>query len=173
MTKFVASLLLPFALAPVLTAADWAQFRGPAGSGVADDQKPPVKFGPKDNLAWKVAVPPGASSPIVVGDKIVLTAFEDKKLFTICYSSTDGKELWRADAKAKKIEEFHPSEGSPAASTTVSDGKKVVTYFGSCGLICYDLDGKELWKFELPVAETNNEFGTGVSPLLADGLVFL
>src|SRR3954447_5068497 len=98
MTKFVACFSLAFALTPALQAADWTQFRGPAGSGVADDQKPPVKFGPKDNLAWKVAVPPGASSPIVVGDKIFLTAFENDKLFTICYSRTDGKELWRAQA---------------------------------------------------------------------------
>jgi outer membrane protein assembly factor BamB len=165
-----------FALALVPTfavAGDWPQFRGPGGSGVADDQKPPVKFGPKQNLAWQVAVPPGASSPVVIGDKIVLTAFENKKLFTICYSATTGKELWRADAKAEKIEPFHPTEGSPAASTPVSDGKTVVTYFGSTGLIAYDLDGKELWRFDLPMAVTNNEFGSGVSPVIADGLVLL
>lgn len=172
MTRLVACLSLTLALTPTLK-ADWPQFRGPAGSGVADDQKPPVKIDPKTNLAWKVAVPPGASSPIVVGDKIVLTAFEGGKLFTICYSRADGKELWRADAKAKKIEEFHPTEGSPAASTPASDGKTVVTYFGSCGLIAYDLDGKELWRFELPTAVTNNEFGTGTSPIVADGLVLL
>jgi outer membrane protein assembly factor BamB len=166
---------LPLTLTLTLSAAggDWPQFRGPGGSGVADDQKPPAKFGPKENLAWKVAVPPGASSPIVVGDKIILTAFDDGKLVTICYSRIDGKELWRADAKAKKIEEFHPTEGSPAASTPASDGKAVVSYFGSCGLIAYDLDGKELWRFELPTAVTNNEFGTGTSPVIADGLVLL
>jgi outer membrane protein assembly factor BamB len=158
---------------PALLGADWPQFRGPAGSGVADDQKPPVKFGPTENLAWKVAVPPGASSPIVIGERLFLTAFENNKLYTICYASTDGKELWRALAPATKIEEFHPTEGSPAASTPVSDGKRVVVYFGSCGLICYDLDGKEQWKFEMPVAETNNGFGTGTSPVIADGLVFL
>ncbi|HEY1190067.1 MAG TPA: PQQ-binding-like beta-propeller repeat protein, partial [Gemmata sp.] len=165
---------LLFVFAPALgTAADWPQFRGPGGAGVADDQKPPVKFGPKDNLAWKAAVPPGASSPIVVGNKIVLTAYEGGKLFTMCYSCADGKELWRADAKAQKIEPYHPTEGSPAASTPVSDGKTVVSYFGSCGLIAYDLDGKELWKFELPPAVTNNEFGSGTSPVLAGGTVFL
>ena len=85
----------------------------------------------------------------------------------------DGKELWRADAKAKAIEPFHPTEGSPAASTPASDGKTVVTYFGSCGLIAYDLAGKELWRFDLPPAATNNEFGSGTSPILADGLVLL
>jgi outer membrane protein assembly factor BamB len=153
--------------------ADWTQFRGPGGSGVADDQKPPVKFGPNDNLAWKVAVPPGASSPIVVGDRIFLTAFENEKLLTICYSRVDGKELWRKAAPAKKIEAFHPTEGSPAASTPASDGKKVVVYFGSCGLICYDLDGAEQWKFELPIAETNFGFGTGTSPVIDDGIAYL
>ncbi len=172
MTRLIA---LGLALVCTLTsnASDWPQFRGPAGTGVADDQKPPVKFGPKENLVWKAAVPPGASSPIVVGDKIILTAFEDGKLFTIGYSRASGKELWRADAKAQKIEPFHPTEGSPAASTPVSDGKTIVTYFGSCGLIAYDLDGKELWRFDLPTALTNNEFGSGTSPILADGLVFL
>lgn len=172
MNRFAFGLL--FALTPALAlGADWPQFRGPNGSGVADDQKPPVKFGPKENLAWKVAVPPGASSPIVIGDKIFLTAFEGGKLLTIGYSRTDGKELWRADANAKKIEPFHPTEGSPAASTPASDGKTVVTYFGSCGLIAYDLDGKELWRFDLPSAVTNYEFGTGTSPVISDGLVFL
>src|SRR5687767_8625396 len=170
-------LCLSLTLTPALTlpaeGGDWPQFRGPGGSGVADDQKPPVKFGAKENLAWKVAVPPGASSPIVVGDKIILTAFEDGKLFTICFSRTDGKELWRADAKARKVEEVHPVEGSPAASTPASDGKRVVSYFGSCGLVCYDLDGKEEWRFELPTAETDGRFGTGTSPVIADGLVFL
>ena len=145
------------------TAGDWPQFRGPAGSGVADDQKPPVKFGPKQNLAWQVPVPPGASSPIVVGDKIVLTALENKKLFTICYGRADGKELWRSGAKVKQIEEFHLVEGSPAASTPASDGKRIVVYFGACGLISYDLDGKELWKCELPTAETDGRFGSGTS----------
>ncbi len=164
---------LALGMIPLGGAADWPQFRGPNGSGVADDQKPPVKFGPEENLAWKVAVPPGASSPIVVGDRIILTAFEDDKLATICYSSKDGKELWRKPAPATKIEAFHPSEGSPAASTPASDGSKVVVYFGSCGLLCYDLDGQLLWKFELPVADTNFGFGTGTSPIISGGLVYL
>ncbi|QJW95265.1 outer membrane protein assembly factor BamB family protein [Frigoriglobus tundricola] len=172
MTRLIA-LGLALTCTLTLNASDWPQFRGPAGTGVADDQKPPVKFGPKENLVWKVAVPPGASSPIVVGDKILLTAFEGGKLFTICYARGDGKELWRADARAAKIEPFHPTEGSPAASTPVSDGKTVVTYFGSCGLIAYDLDGKEQWRLDLPSAVTNYEFGTGTSPILADGLVLL
>ena len=54
----------------------WPQFRGPGGSGIADRQKPPVEFGPTKNLKWKAPAPGGLSSPIAVGDKLVITALE-------------------------------------------------------------------------------------------------
>jgi len=151
----------------------WPQFRGPGGSGVADGQKPPVEFDAHKHLKWKVPVPSGLSSPIVAGDKLILTALESGKLYTIAYDRTNGKEAWRALAPAKRLEAHHKTEGSPAASTPATDGKRVVSYFGSCGLFCYDLSGKELWKFELPTAVTLLNFGTGVSPILADDTVVL
>jgi len=48
-----------------------------------------------------------------------------------------------------------------------------VSYFGSCGLFCYDLKGKELWKYEMPSAVMFANFGSGVSPIIADGKVIL
>ena len=54
-------------------AGPWPQFRGPGGSGVAEQQKPPVNFGPDKNVKWKVKAPGGWSSPIVAGDKLVIT----------------------------------------------------------------------------------------------------
>ncbi len=151
----------------------WPQFRGPNGSGVADGQKPPVEIGPDRNVKWKVSAPGGLSSPIVAGDKLVLTAFEGGKLYTVAYHRADGKEAWRADARAKQIEPFLKTEGSPAASTPATDGERIVSYFGSCGLICYDLSGKELWKYELPAVGTSGDPGSGVSPIVADGTVVL
>ncbi len=151
----------------------WPQFRGPGGSGVADDQKPPTQLGPDKNVKWKVPVPSGLSSPIVAGDKLVLTAFENNKLYTIAYHRVDGKEAWRAEAPAKAIEPYYKAEGSPAASTPATDGERIISYFGSYGLICYDLAGKELWKFEVPTSFMPGNFGTGTSPVLADGLAIL
>src|SRR6266496_6762496 len=98
-------------------ALTWPQFRGPNGSGVADGQKPPVEFGPDKNLKWKSPAPSGLSSPIVAGDKLVITAFEDGKLYTIAYNRNNGKEAWRTEAPSKQIETYHKTEGSPAAST--------------------------------------------------------
>jgi outer membrane protein assembly factor BamB len=172
--------LVAFSILAISTAAPvqagplaWPQFRGPNGSGVVDDQKPPTEIGPDKNVKWKIEVPSGFSSPIVAGNNLVLTAFENGKLYTIAYSRADGKEAWRAEAPAKKIEGFHKTESSPAASTPATDGEHIVSYFGSCGLFCYDLAGKELWKYEMPTASTFGDFGTGVSPIIADGLVVL
>lgn len=158
-----------------LQAADtnWPRFRGPDGSGVADNSKPPVEFGPDKNVRWQVAVPPGASSPCVWGDRLFLTAFDAGKLWTLCFDTSTGKELWRRDAGAEKIEAFLAGQGSPAASTATTDGERVVVYFGSCGLIAYDFEGKELWRHTMPTAETNNDFGSGTSPIIEDGLVLL
>jgi outer membrane protein assembly factor BamB len=150
----------------------WPQFRGPGGSGVADGQKPPVNFGPGQNVKWKVPAPGGLSSPIVAGDKLVITAFDGGKLYTIAYRRTDGKETWRAEAPAKRLEAFYAAEGSPAASTPATDGTRIISYFGSCGLFCCGLDGKELWKVEMPPASSGG-FGSGVSPIVADGTVVL
>lgn len=176
MPRFTACLLIVTLIASATQAgqpAPWPQFRGPHGSGVADDQKPPVEFGPEKNVKWKVPVPPGASSPIVVGDQLVITAFDDGKLYTIAYNRADGTEAWRAHAPAIAIEPYHKTEGSPAASTSATDGERIVSYFGSCGLFCYDLAGHELWRHEMPTAATVADFGTGVSPVIADGLVVL
>jgi outer membrane protein assembly factor BamB len=151
----------------------WPRFRGPGGSGVADQQKPPVELGPDKNVKWKVAVPSGLSSPIVAGDNLVITAFEGGKLYTIAYRRTDGAEAWRSEAPAERIEPYYKAEGSPAASTPATDGERIVSYFGSCGVFCYDLAGKELWKFEMPLVAIGGNFGSGVSPILADGMVVL
>lgn len=151
----------------------WPQFRGPNGSGVADDQKPPLEIDSKKNLKWKVPVPSGLSSPIVAGDMLVMTAFDEGKLYTVAYDRTNGREIWRTEARAKQIEAFHKTEGSPAASTPATDGKQIVSYFGSCGLFCYDLNGKELWKVQMPPAELIGEFGSGVSPIIAEDIVVL
>jgi outer membrane protein assembly factor BamB len=151
----------------------WPQFRGPNGSGVADGERPPVEIGPDKNVKWKVAAPSGLSSPIVAGDKLVITAFDDEKLYTIAYNRADGSEAWRAQAPARQLEPFNKVHGSPAASTPATDGQRIVSYFGSCGLVCYDLSGKEQWKYEMPPVGTAGSFGSGVSPILVDGLVVL
>ncbi|MBX3426500.1 MAG: PQQ-binding-like beta-propeller repeat protein [Pirellulales bacterium] len=154
--------------------APWPRFRGPGGGGIAAaDAAPPTEVGPETNLKWKVEAPGGWSSPIVVGDLLVLTAYDGDALWTIAYRRADGSEAWRKEAPYDKLEPFLANEGSPAASTPATDGERIVSYFGSCGLFCYDLAGNELWRFSMPPARTPADFGTGVSPIIAAGLAVL
>ena len=55
--------------------ADWTAFRGSAGNGFADAPKLTTQLDAEKSLAWKIDLPGrGLSSPVVVGDRIFLTA---------------------------------------------------------------------------------------------------
>jgi outer membrane protein assembly factor BamB len=147
----------------VLAAPSWPQFRGPNCQGVAERDKPPVEFGPETNLLWKVAVPSGVSSPCLAGNRIFITALEANKLVTLGLDRRTGKVLWRQVAPSEKIEDAHP-QGSPASATPVADDQRVYVYFGSYGLLAYDLAGHEQWRKPLPIGFVIN--GSGTSPVL-------
>jgi outer membrane protein assembly factor BamB len=168
-------ILSVLAVSPMMPAAppEWPQFRGQNLSGVAESARPPAEFSPTKNLLWKVDVPAGASSPVIAGNRIFLTGFDRKKLLTFCLDRESGQRLWTAEAPVAGIEKYHAVEGSPAASSVATDGRHVCVYFGSCGLLCYDLEGREVWRRLLPVAVTDNDFGSGTSPILHDGRLYL
>ncbi len=151
----------------------WPQFRGPGGRAVAPDgMKLPVTFGPDDHVLWKTPLPAGHSSPCIWGDRIFLTGFDKAagKLETLCLDRKDGRILWRQAAPAQKIERVHQIS-NPATSTPATDGERVYVYFGSFGLLCYDFDGREVWRLPRPTPGTR--FGTGTSPVVAGDLVLL
>ena len=168
--------LVLFTLVPLLgdAAPQWAQFRGPNGSGVAEDARPPIRFGPDTNLLWKTVLPPGHSSPVVWAERLFLTGFDGgrKKLETICLDRSTGRVLWRRDALTKTLEKVH-TISNPAASTPATDGESVYVYFGSFGLIAYDFEGGVRWEKPLPVAKTRFGHGTGTSPILVGDLLVL
>ena len=155
------------------SAPAWPQFRGPNGSGVAVTAKPPANPGPSNGVIWRVDLPWSPSSPCVWNDRIFLTTCEGSELQTRGYHRSTGQLLWAGKLTPEKLETFHGSEGSPAASTPTTDGQRVVSYFGSFGLICYDFEGKEMWRHPLPLALSGGSFGTGTSPIIAGNLVLL
>src|SRR3954453_6907238 len=55
--------------------ADWPQWRGPHGSGIADDKELPVRWTATENVAWRADLAGvGVSSPIVVGNRVFVTS---------------------------------------------------------------------------------------------------
>jgi len=168
--KTLICLTLLVAISSLEAADSWPQFRGPNAGGVADDELPPVHFGPETNLYWKIDVPPGVSSPVVSKEFIFLTAFQEGQLLTIAYSAATGRALWRRTAPAKEIERCHQFS-SPAAPTPCTDGERIYVYFGSFGVLAYDFAGNEVW--QRPFERLPIEYGTASSPILAGGKLIL
>ena len=169
MTYSLAALFLFAAVSPAL-AADWSQLRGPAGNGVSEAVGMPVEFGVDENVLWKTELPPGHSSPVLVGEHIFVTATDDEKLLTICLARKDGRILWRREApRARKsaLNRFnHAASPSPAG-----DGENVYVFFADFGLLSYGPDGHERWR--IPLGPFDNWMGMAASPIVADGKVVL
>ncbi|MBZ5605528.1 MAG: PQQ-binding-like beta-propeller repeat protein [Acidobacteriia bacterium] len=164
------SALVLLAIASLAHASDWARFRGPNGSGVNETSGLPAEFGPDKNVVWRTPLPPGHSSPILVGDHIFSTAYEGDKLLTFCLDRATGRIQWRREAPRDRIVKID-ARNSPASPSPVSDGKNVFVFFNDFGLVSYGLDGQERWR--APLGPFNNVYGIGVSPVLVDDKIVL
>ena len=52
----------------------WNQWRGPLGTGVAPDARPPVEWSNDKNIRWKTSLPGrGHSSPVLGADHVFVT----------------------------------------------------------------------------------------------------
>lgn len=151
---------------------DWPQFRGVNSSGIATGPAPPIEFGPNKNELWRTPLAAGHSSPCICGDRIFLTTFEQrsKKLAVVCLDRNTGKIRWQRIVPTKEIEKGHPSF-NPASSSPACDGERVVAYFGSFGLVCFDVAGEKLWEIPMPLAKSFG--GNAASPIIAGDRVIL
>lgn len=140
----------------------WNEFRGPGGSGVAPSADPPTAI-ELSRATWKVAVPPGHSSPVLSEQLVILTAVEQKRLVTIAVRRADGTLVWKQPAPEVPLESVHETS-SPAASTPFVDSSRIYVYFGSYGLICYDLEGTVVWQRPLPTPKSL--YGCATSPIV-------
>jgi outer membrane protein assembly factor BamB len=173
--KQTASFFSIFAFACAALAGDWPQFRGPAGSGVAEGAKPPVHWDAAkgSNIVWSAEIAGLAnSSPIVWGDRVYVTtaiSSDAKQTFrTGLYGDTDpvndssphkwkvialdkttGKVVWEEIAHEGVPKTKRHPKSSQASPSPATDGKVVVAYFGSEGLYAYSTAGKLLWSKDL------------------------
>lgn len=179
-------------LSAKLPAEDWLRFRGPNGSGVSNETKEFVtEFGDDKNVRWKAELPgSGASSPIVVGEKIFVTCYSgygesrtnigdmaDLKRHLVCVNREDGKVMWVRNFVPHLPEDKFTGMGVPehgySSSTPVSDGKHVFVFFGKSGVFAYDFDGKEVWKKSVGTASGSRKWGSAASPIIANGVLIV
>ncbi len=148
-------------------AADWPAFRGPHGNGWSEEKNVPTEWNKNKNIKWKVELPDdGNSSPIVVGDKVIVACAQEKgaKRGLYCFDRATGNQLWSQVIDFGKVLPTHQT--NPYCSPTpVSDGKRVIIWHGTAGLFCYDLDGKEQWQ-RTDLGEFVHVWGYASSPII-------
>jgi outer membrane protein assembly factor BamB len=151
-------------------AKDWSRFRGPNGSGIATDTGYPVEFSPTRNLAWRSAVRPGKSSPVLSRRHVFVTAFDAGTFYTQCFDRATGRLLWERTARPDRTPDRHPLN-EPASTTPVTDGENVYVFFGDFGAISYDAAGTLRWK--RPIGPFAPRMGASTSPIIAGSSLIL
>lgn len=149
--------------ATLASAGDWTRFRGPNGEGVSDATGLPVEFGPKKNLFWRIEVPMGRSSPIVVKDRVYVTALDGEKLVTLCLRQSNGSEIWRREIVRDHTNKIFAGNNT-ATPTPASDGENIYVFFADLGLLSYDAAGNERWRLNL--GPFDSFYGISSSPVV-------
>ncbi len=172
----LATILVGLFAAATAVAGDWPEFRGADGRGVAADATVRSRWSGSDGIAWKADLPGrGASSPIVVGDLVVVTAAgggKQDRLHVLAFEAATGRPRWQRTFWATGRTFCHPTS-SVAAGTPASDGRRIVALYSSCDLFCLDLDGRLVWQRNLALEHprSGNDVGMGSSPRIIDGTV--
>lgn len=147
----------------------WNSFRGPTGRGHFTGSVP-VKWGGGD-VAWKLELKGiGQSSAVNAGDRIFLTSASKTgaERYVICVDANKGKVLWEQTVKSPHVENAHKMN-SHATPTCVTDGERVIAFFGPAGIHCFDLNGKKQWSKNL--GDFPGNWGVAASPIIVDNKV--
>lgn len=150
----LAGVLGALLLCPSLSAQDWPSWRGPHYDGSTEVTGLPRTFSRTENVRWAAALPgPGASTPIVVGTSVFLSAVDEEEgeLLAICVERDSGELRWvrpsgsgyRPGGAGSATRRHERSNyASPSAAT---DGERVVFLFGNGDLVAYDFAGERVW----------------------------
>jgi outer membrane protein assembly factor BamB len=146
----------------------------------------PLNWNQNENILWKTDLPgAGTSSPVLIGDKIFLTAYsgynipgqpqgsqDDLKRHLLCLDRRSGRIAWTKNLPVKLPEQDRIREGHGYASSTPAvDAERVYVFAGRSGVLALDHSGKQLWQAD--VGNGLSGWGSASSPLLSGDLVIV
>jgi len=158
-TKLVLTMALTLLAAGAAPAQDWANWRGPHFNGSTEAKNLPAKFSPKENVKWVADLPgPSAATPIIFGGSVFVSSadFKNETLVALCLDRKTGKVKWRhavssgyqpAGGEGNKLQ--IDDRSNYASPSPVTDGKRVIFFYGNGDLAAFDLAGKKLWQRNL------------------------
>src|SRR5438128_2449643 len=130
------SLTLLLLLIPPSFADNWPQWRGPNLNSISAETNLPVKWGPSENIAWKIALAEfSGSTPIVWGDHIFLNVSERGSLYLWAIDRRGPKIAWKKPLGSGDHVEMKQNMSTPSP---VTDGKSVWVMTGTGVLKAFD-----------------------------------
>jgi outer membrane protein assembly factor BamB len=190
-STFIATLLLLATMPSSSFAEDWRGFRGNDGSGISREAVPvPASWSTTENLRWSIELPgPGSSSPIVVGERVLVTSYSGYgnptgnageiaglKRHLLCLDRQSGELQWQSTVSAVHPDDAYQgfiTEHGYASSTPVSDGEVIVSFFGKVGVVAHDMQGRQLWQTDIGKQSGTRLWGSAGSPILAGNVVII
>ena len=157
----------------------WGTWRGANNNGVVEGQTVVTNWSKTENVLWSVEVPGrGHSTPIIVADRIFLTTADvkAKTQSVLCYDRNGGKQLWNTVVNEGNFNPRIHQKNTHASPTVACDGKHVFAMFNNDGqnqLAALDMDGKVLWQRHIAKYKTQYPFGSGSSPILHNGMLYV
>ena len=145
---------------------NWPQWRGPNLNGAVEASNLPVKWTETENIVWRVALPAwSGSTPIIWGDRIYLTSpgkgehpvdanlgggrrrrVRDPggdSINLMCLNREDGSLIWKSEIGKGNRFQMKQNMASPSP---VTDGERLWVMTGNGEFVCFDMDGKEIWR---------------------------
>lgn len=126
-------------------AENWPHWRGPQFNGASPEKQAPSKWSKTDNVAWTYDLAgPSAATPIIYGDHVFLssTDVQADKLLALALDRKTGKLLWRHEVASGIRRDDRSTYASPSP---VTDGRRVVFFYGNGEMLACDFAGQKLW----------------------------
>ena len=145
--------------------SNWPRFGGPEGNGRSVETTLPVMWN-ADAVAWKTPLKGAGQSSIVGwGDRLFVTsgAPNGRTRWVFCLNRETGRILWEREVAVERPEVIHKMN-TFASPSCVTDGERVIAFFGAGGLHCFDLDGQPQWSRDL--GRFPGVWGVAASPII-------
>ncbi|MGV3722469.1 MAG: PQQ-binding-like beta-propeller repeat protein [Actinomycetota bacterium] len=163
---------------------NWSNWRGPHFNGSSDEKNLPVKFSPTEGVRWSVPMPgPSAATPIIWGNSVFVSSvdIEAKQLLAICLNRNTGAVRWKHAVGSGYLPGGQGNEiqlepkTNYASPSPVTDGQRVIFFYGNGDLIALDFAGKTLWSRNLQkeLGDFGFSFTFSTSPLLYEGRLYM
>ncbi len=173
--------LLAIASLTMVSADNWPQWRGPALNGISTEKNLPFKWGPEENVTWKLEMPAwSGSTPIIWNNHIFINMSEGGSgkmtvagnLNLWCVDRTKGTVLWKKPLGAGDVKLRKQNMSSPSP---VTDGRNVWALTGTGVLKAFDFNGNELWTRDIQkeYGKFGLNWGFASSPLLHEDSLYI